>query len=58
MQVNVVTIPIPYVAGRDMPLSNKQINWGDSSDRKWLVNHMHWAMMNGHHVSVSPAQSN
>lgn len=34
--------------------SNKNINWNDSSDRKWLMNHLHWAMNNGHRVSLEP----
>lgn len=33
---------------------HKQIDWNDSGDRKWLQNHMHWAMNNEHSVSVSP----
>jgi hypothetical protein len=54
MQVAVITIPIPYVEGKDEIINQKVINWKDSSDRKWLTNHMHWALHNSHHVSVSP----
>jgi hypothetical protein len=54
MQVAVITIPIPYVAGKDEIIGQKVINWKYPSDRKWLTNHMHWALHNGHHVSVSP----
>jgi hypothetical protein len=32
----------------------KLINWNDSSDRKWLMNHLHWAMTNGRQVQLAP----
>lgn len=32
----------------------KTINWQDSSDRKWLMNHMHWAMHNNRTVTLIP----
>lgn len=32
----------------------KVINWRNSSDRKWLTNHLHWAMHNNHEVSIAP----
>ena len=31
---------------------SKRIDWNNSSDRKWLVNHMHWAMHNDREVSI------
>lgn len=31
---------------------SKRINWNNSSDRKWLVNHMHWAIHNDREVSI------
>lgn len=36
----------------------KSIDWSDSSDRKWLTNHMHWAMNNGQTVTLIPMESN
>lgn len=34
----------------------KSIDWNDSSDRKWLQNHLHWAMHNGREVRlIGPA---
>lgn len=38
--------------------SFKNINWSDSSDRKWLMNHLHWAMNNRKIVSLTPLESN
>lgn len=32
----------------------KTINWSDSSDRKWLNNHLHWAMNNSQEVRLVP----
>lgn len=32
--------------------SIKYINHNDSSDRKWLTNHMHWAVRNGRQVTI------
>ena len=32
--------------------SEKLINWHDSSDRKWLTNHMHWALLNGREIRL------
>ncbi len=34
--------------------SSKYINHNDSSDRKWLTNHMHWAVRNGRQVTIYP----
>lgn len=31
----------------------KEINWNDASDRKWLMNHLHWAMNNQQIVTLS-----
>lgn len=33
----------------------KVIDWGNASDRKWLKNHMHWAMMNQTCITLVPA---
>lgn len=33
--------------------SVKSIDWNNSSDRKWLVNHMHWALNNEHSLLVA-----
>jgi hypothetical protein len=30
----------------------KAIDWNDSSDRKWLMSHLHWAMHNGQEVRL------
>lgn len=35
-------------------LNNKSIDWNDSSDRRWLMNHLHWAMNNGRTVILNP----
>lgn len=32
----------------------KTIDWNNSSDRKWFMNHMHWSIMNGRIVTVHP----
>lgn len=32
----------------------KTIDWTNSSDRKWLMNHIHWAMNNSHSVHLAP----
>lgn len=37
------------------PAEYKVIDWLDSSDRKWLANHMHWAMNNSMQVTLTPA---
>lgn len=34
--------------------SLKFINWSDSSDRKWLMNHMTWAFHNSRQVTITP----
>lgn len=36
--------------------SSKKINWDDSSDRKWLMNHLHWAMHNSREVLICAPQ--
>lgn len=35
--------------------SSKVIDWNNSSDRKWLNSHFHWAMNNGRNVTIRPA---
>lgn len=32
--------------------NQRQINWNNSSDRKWLTNHLHWAMLNGRGIQL------
>jgi hypothetical protein len=32
----------------------KCIDWSDSSDRKWLKNHLHHCMMNDKQVTLCP----
>ena len=34
--------------------ASKVINWRDSSDRKWLQSHQHWAMLNNQVVVLKP----
>ena len=34
--------------------TQKVINWNNPSDRKWLQNHMHWALNNGMKVGLEP----
>lgn len=36
------------------PTSVRLINHSLDSDRAWLIKHMHWALCNGHVVSVLP----
>lgn len=36
----------------------KMIDWNNSSDRKWLMNHLHWALHNGRQVQLAPTESN
>lgn len=52
MQVDVTTTFIESHVLKDMTL--KSINWNNSSDRKWLTNHMHWAMHNDRIVTIAP----
>jgi hypothetical protein len=35
----------------------KLIDWSNSSDRKWLMNHLHWAMNNRKGVMLVPTES-
>lgn len=50
MKVHITTYPTAHPQ-RGV---SKTINWRDSSDRKWLTNHMHWAMHNQHEVTLVP----
>lgn len=50
MKVKVLTTPLEAGASHTV----KVIDWTDSSDRKWLTNHQHWAMNNGQAVMISP----
>jgi len=34
--------------------SLKSIDWNNSSDRKWLTSHLHWAMHNSCQVILTP----
>lgn len=40
---------------RDVLESSKHIDHANSSDRKWLTNHIHWAMRNHRVVTLSPS---
>lgn len=47
-----------YGVGREPHEAVKQIDWNNSSDRKWLMNHLHWAMNNRTGVKLWPTESN
>lgn len=32
---------------------SRKIDWNNRSDRKWLESHLHWAMNNKRHVSLT-----
>lgn len=51
MKVNVHTVPRGET---DLSANRKDIDWRNSSDRKWLMNHMHWAMNNNQIVTLTP----
>lgn len=55
MKVNVHTVENGKT---DFDADRKNIDWKDSSDRKWLMNHMHWAMHNNRIVTITPLESN
>lgn len=38
-------------------MSTKAIDWTNSSDRRWLMNHLHWAMHNDNTVTLSPSSN-
>lgn len=50
-----VTIDTTQFTSRGTHNTTKKINWNDSSDRKWLMNHLHWAMTNDNSVTLTPA---
>lgn len=51
MKVNIHTVE----RGKpDLESDRKNIDWADSSDRKWLQNHLHWAMNNDRLVTLTP----
>jgi len=58
MKVTILTSPNRSVARESQPdfstFSRKDISWTDSSDRKWLMNHLHWAMNNNQSVRLLP----
>jgi hypothetical protein len=61
MQVKITTREItkltPIVTcATATPNDSKEISWANSSDRKWLTNHLHWAMNNNHLVLIQPTQ--
>lgn len=47
--VTVTTVMLP---GGDE--SHTTMNWNSPRERQWLTNHMHWAMMNGRGVALTP----
>lgn len=58
MKVTILTSPNRSVARESQSdfstFSRKDISWADSSDRKWLMNHLHWAMHNNQSVRLLP----
>lgn len=54
--VRVRTIGDKSLNGEQLPEprleSEKLINWHNSSDRKWLTNHLHWALLNGREIRL------
>lgn len=52
LPVRVITVK---VEGAVMSESFKVIDWNNSSDRKWLTNHQHWALSNNHKVGLERA---
>lgn len=50
-KVIILTIaPGQYTANAD----RKEIDWHNSSDRKWLQSHLHWSIHNERHVEIYP----
>ena len=45
-----VTTTSQHGIGQD----SRFIDWKNSSDRKWLMSHMHWALNNQHSVTLTP----
>lgn len=45
----------PFVGCKPQPDRIKDIDWHNSSDRKWLMSHLHWAMMNGRTTILYPS---
>jgi hypothetical protein len=58
MEVTISTQPVKDYRQRNLGRPNnptvKRIDWSNSSDRKWLTNHLHWAMNNDHEVVIFP----
>lgn len=50
MKVKVHTSPLDSSSVE----TRKSIAWDNSSDRKWLMNHLHWAMNNQQIVTLYP----
>ena len=49
--VRVVTV---VLAQSDTDESQRVLNWQSPREREWLKNHMHWAIMNGRGVALTP----
>lgn len=47
--ISIQTRPI-----REAKTVSKIIDWSDSSDRKWLINHLHHCMLNEKVVTLVP----
>lgn len=53
MQVRIVT-QAQALPGSPLVAPPKEIDWNDSSDRKWLMSHLHHCMMNAKSVCLYP----
>lgn len=52
MKAELVTILTQHEA--PTPAEWKVIRWGNSSDRKWFMSHLHWAVKNQITVTIIP----
>lgn len=56
MDVYIRTVIKPHVGAiQSGETQHKIIDWSDSSDRKWLMNHLHWAVTNKKPVTIEQA---
>jgi hypothetical protein len=56
MDVYVRTVITPHLGVTQRgETQHKIIDWNDSSDRKWLMTHLHWAMCNKKPVTMEQA---
>lgn len=54
MRIEICTLPMPFVAGRDS--SDKRfVDLSKRGNQKWLVSHLKWAASNNYAVTITPA---